>query len=79
MNSLTVFFILLSFLLFGIITILLKRKIVIYNQETKEVVAVVGIKLNSKQIMKKELDFKIVNNTEEYIGNEKTGKVYLKE
>lgn len=79
MNILTAFFILLSSLLAGIISNLLQRKIIIYNKETNELVAVVNIKKHSDQILKTNLDIIITDEEVMFVGDNKNGKIYIRE
>ena len=70
---------LLAWMLLGIIILLCKRRVIIYNKESKEVIAIIKPMLNANQILHKDLNFMITTEDIKYRCNDKTGKIYVKE
>ena len=75
--NLIYFLFILSWVLIGEILILLNRKVIIYDEKTKEVIAVINIKRNSKQILHKKYNIAMKEFEVNLIGKE--GKIYIDE
>lgn len=79
MDTSTLFLILLCWILVGIIIVLAQRKIIIYNEETKEILAIVKPLYFVNQITRKDINMIITSGETIVKGNLKTGKIYLNE
>ena len=75
-NEIAIFFAILSWLLSGVILILLQRKVVIYHKDTKQIIAIVKPLLYTKQVIHKDLDLIVTIDEVKLTGQD--GKVYYK-
>lgn len=76
----TVLFILVLWMILGIILIYLSKRIIIYDKDTKEILAIINPLFYSKQITKTNMNIILMNKNDKIITeNNETGKIYLKE
>lgn len=79
MYKLMLLFMVLFWILLGIIMMFCQRKIVIYDEISNEIIAIIKPLMLSNQVTKKDVGVRIKHGEVMIKGNPKTGKIYLYE